>query len=269
MRHALSLVATRASGLKSQFGTMGKPFNAGIAASNGVEAASLARRGFLSCDDGIEGAQGFIATHADAPDFDTAWRDPPPRHFVFDRISYKLHACCHGTHAMLEALLQAKRAHGFGRDNIRTIEVKTHPRWLTVCDIKAPRTGIEVKFSYGFLAAMVVAGIDTVSEKTFTDGLCDAADLRSLANKVSVIGEGRLSDTQVELAIEMSDGRRIVGQHDLGAPIPLDGLGQSLRAKSQALLGAARAEKLWQAICNIERQPATALGQLLQDEAAF
>jgi 2-methylcitrate dehydratase PrpD len=34
-RNALSLVATRASGLKSQFGSMGKPFNAGVAASNG------------------------------------------------------------------------------------------------------------------------------------------------------------------------------------------------------------------------------------------
>src|SRR5206468_11148804 len=29
-RQALSLVATRASGLKSQFGTMGKPYNAGV-----------------------------------------------------------------------------------------------------------------------------------------------------------------------------------------------------------------------------------------------
>jgi 2-methylcitrate dehydratase PrpD len=170
---------------------------------------------------------------------------------------------------MLEALLQAKREHGSKRDDIRAIEVKTHPRWLAVCDIKAPRTGLEVKFSYGFLAAMIIAGIDTASEKTFTDGLCDAADLRSSADKISVVGEDRLSDTQAELAIEMSDGRRIVGQHDLAAPIPLDGLEQSLRAKSQALLGAAKAEKLWQAICDIERQPATVLGQLLQDEAAF
>jgi 2-methylcitrate dehydratase PrpD len=59
MRNALSLVATRASGLKSQFGTMGKPFNAGIAAANGVEAANFAKRGFVSCEDGIAGAQGF------------------------------------------------------------------------------------------------------------------------------------------------------------------------------------------------------------------
>ena len=33
LRHAIGLVSTRASGLKSQFGTMGKPYNAGIAAA--------------------------------------------------------------------------------------------------------------------------------------------------------------------------------------------------------------------------------------------
>jgi 2-methylcitrate dehydratase PrpD len=58
-RQALSLVATRASGLKSQFGSMGKPYNAGIAAANGVEAAALARLGFVSCEDGVGGAQRF------------------------------------------------------------------------------------------------------------------------------------------------------------------------------------------------------------------
>jgi 2-methylcitrate dehydratase PrpD len=42
-RNALSLVATRASGLKSQFGSMGKPFNAGVAASNGGRPARAAR----------------------------------------------------------------------------------------------------------------------------------------------------------------------------------------------------------------------------------
>jgi len=42
MAHALGLVSTRAAGLKAQFGTMGKPYNAGQAASAGVEAAPSA-----------------------------------------------------------------------------------------------------------------------------------------------------------------------------------------------------------------------------------
>ena len=54
IENAFGIVSTRASGLKSQFGTMGKPFHAGIAASNGIEAAKLAKLGFISCEDGIE-----------------------------------------------------------------------------------------------------------------------------------------------------------------------------------------------------------------------
>ncbi len=40
MQQALAIVSTRASGLKSQFGTMGKPYNAGLAAANGGRGSS-------------------------------------------------------------------------------------------------------------------------------------------------------------------------------------------------------------------------------------
>ena len=83
-RQALSLVATRASGLKSQFGSMGKPFNAGLAASNGVEAAALAARGFVSCDDGVGGPQGFVDAHVDVAFEDLAWASPAPQTFLFE-----------------------------------------------------------------------------------------------------------------------------------------------------------------------------------------
>ena len=111
MRHALSLVATRASGLKSQFGTMGKPYNAGVAASNGVEAAELAERGFLSCDDGLGGAQGFIDAHVDHADEAIAWAAPTGA-FLFEDVKHKLHACCHGLHAAIEAIKTAKDSAG-------------------------------------------------------------------------------------------------------------------------------------------------------------
>ena len=58
--NALGLVSTRASGIKSQFGTMGKPYHAGMAASNGIEAAKLSKLGFVSREDGVECDQGFF-----------------------------------------------------------------------------------------------------------------------------------------------------------------------------------------------------------------
>ncbi len=253
MRHALSLVATRASGLKSQFGTMGKPFNAGIAAANGVEAAALAKRGFTSCDDGIEGPQGFVETHADAPDHTVPWQNPPPGKFIFEDVQYKLHACCHGTHAMIEALLTACKSDDFAYRKIRHITVTTHPRWLKVCDIKQPRTGLEIKFSYVHLAAMVVSGIDTSSDKVFTDNLCTDAALFDLARRVTVLTNDNYNDTTQNVVVSFTDGKDISVSHDLADRVRIEQLELGLRKKAQALLGKTKARALWADILRLER----------------
>jgi len=259
MRAALSLVATRASGLKSQFGTMGKPFNAGISASNGVEAAALAKRGFTSADDGVGGPQGFVETHAYTFDHITPWQDPPPRKFIFEDVQYKLHACCHGTHAMIEAL---KKANVSGSD-VENITVTTHPRWLKVCDIKEPRTGLEVKFSYVHLAAMVAYGIDTSSEKIFTYALARDKKLINLAKRVKVTTDERYNDTTQSVVIKLKSGRSESIRHDLADRVPMLELEAGLRNKAKALLGKAQAEKLWLGVAEIEKLSAANLAKLL------
>lgn len=263
MRHALGLVSTRASGLKSQFGSMGKSFNAGIAASNGVETARLALRGFTSCDDGIGGAQGFIETHADAPDLSGPWLDLPPHRFIFDGNSYKLHACCHGTHAMIEALRQLLAQHRLADEDVIRIQVFTHPRWLTVCDLQSPRTGLEAKFSYRLLAAMTLHGIDMSSERAFTDDVCADPRLRRLADRVSVTGDPQLNDTTARVEVVMQNSKVFSSSHDLARPIALGVLEEGLRRKSAGLLGGDRARVLWEAVSSLERQTASSLAALL------
>lgn len=260
MAHALGLVATRASGLKSQFGTMGKPFNAGIAASNGVEAALLAQRGFVSCDDGIGGAQGFIATHADAPDPEAPWRDPPPARFLFQSVNYKFHACCHGTHAMIEAL----RSMAVDAHKVTAIRVATNPRWLRVCDIKSPRSGLEVKFSYAWLAGMVLAGIDTASDRIYGTALAEDPEIAALAAKVSVEGDPALSDTAARVEIATAEGHLMRGSHDLSAPLEPAAIEQGLRAKARALLGDEEGERLWAIVTGIDGCMAREIGAILR-----
>ncbi len=263
MRNALSLVATRASGLKSQFGTMGKPFNAGIAASNGVEAAALAKRGFTSCDDGIGGQQGFVETHSENFDHVTPWQDMPPNRFIFEDVQYKLHACCHGTHAMIEALQIAKRQLKFSGDDVREITVTTHPRWLKVCDIKKPRTGLEVKFSYVHLAAMVVYGIDTSLEKTYQNDLCTDEKLIKLADHVKVSVDESYNDTTQSVLLKFSSSREVWQRYDLSEKMPMAQLEEGLRNKAQGLIGRNKAKELWATIANIEQISASALAEQL------
>ena len=267
MQHALSLVSTRASGLKSQFGTMGKPFNAGIAASNGVEAATLAEAGFVSCDDGIGGAQGFLATHTDDAVEARGWAEPPPSRFVFLENTYKLHACCHGTHAMLNALLEARLRRDSRPEDVVRIEVRTNPHWLSVCDIKHPRTGLEVKFSYAYLAGMVLHGIDTASDRAFSNALGTDPALAAIAALVTVTGDAALSDTATILTVTLASGQRVEVMHDLAERAPQGQTEAGLRTKATALLGDTEAERLWSAITMLERLTARELAGRLTDGA--
>jgi 2-methylcitrate dehydratase PrpD len=264
MRHALSLVSTRASGLKSQFGTMGKPFNAGIAASNGVEAALLAQRGMVSCNDGLGGLQGFIDTHTEEALEAEAWADPPPSRFLFEDNKYKLHACCHGTHAMLNALIETRRSHDLTPGRVESVLLQTNPRWLRVCDIKAPRTGLEAKFSYGLLAGMALAGVDTAADRSYTDSLCTDPILLGVARRVIVEGDASVSDTAAKLVLTLQGGEQIEVQHDLAARVPEAELERGLRAKAAALLGAATAERLWSAASGLVGRSARDVAGLLQ-----
>ena len=262
MRVAIGLCATRASGLKSQFGTMGKPYNAGIAAANGVECARLAALGFTSADDGLMNAQGFIPTHSDAPDPDAGWETPPPQTFLFEDIKYKLHACCHGTHAMIEALRTLRADEGIGIGDVAAMVLRTNPRWLSVCDIKAPRTGLEVKFSYNWLAGMVLDGRDTARDDTYTNALAADAELAVFADGITVEGDPALSDMQAEGLLQLTDGRSLTFSHDLARRLGEEELAAGLAAKAAALLGE-EGDRLRQAVGKLDTLTAADLGALV------
>ncbi len=252
--HALGLTATRASGLKSQFGTMGKPYNAGIAACNGVEAALLAADGFVSRPDGIECAQGFAETHADA------MADPANalaglgEDFRFRLVQHKFHACCHGTHPALEAIATAVNGDTINIQDIASVTLSVAPKWLRVCDLPTPTTGLEAKFSYRLTTAMALAGIDTGALETFSDAACHDPVLIRLRDKVTVEPYPDFRDTQAHVVIRYSSGQQTAAVHDLDQPMPLPEKAWKLRAKANALVGAEKVEALCAAIDMLEEQ---------------
>lgn len=238
LTQALALVSTRASGLKSQFGTMGKPYNAGIAAANGVEAAQLAALGFLSSPAALDGPLGFLETHH----CDGAATDEPG--FLMDGISHKYHACCHGLHAALEAISSLKP---LDSNKVEEVEVITHPRWMSVCNKPAPRTGLEAKFSYRGVIAASLMGHDTGALETFDDALWSDPALRALQERVQVTADESLSETQAKVAVVTAD-RRNEAHHDLSSQAPYAQRAERVRGKSRAVLGEDRANALWAAV---------------------
>ncbi len=238
--HALGLCATRAAGLKSQFGTMGKPLNAGFAAATGVECALLAEAGATSTLAALDGPQGFAATHAGLAE-DRAWDLTNADDWRIRDISFKFHACCHGLHAMLEALGSLGPL-----DGIEAVEVFTHPRWLSVCNQPAPETGLAAKFSYRLTAAMALAGVSTAALASFSSATCARPDLVALRDRVTVTPDADLPETAARVRVRLADGVR-EASHDLSDPLPPAVLAAKLRGKAEALLGMERAGALWEA----------------------
>ncbi|MEH6832588.1 MAG: MmgE/PrpD family protein [Sulfitobacter sp.] len=238
-RHALGLCASMASGVKAQFGTMAKPLNAGLAARTGVEAAVWAQAGMTAAEDGLAGPLGFGETHHG----EAAEAKLPRKDWQISTISHKFHACCHGLHAMLEALGGAN----VDPERIGAIKIRTHPRWMSVCNIPAPKTGLEVKFSYAHTAAMTLLGHGTGAIASFSDEIARDKDIIALREKIEVVEDESLSETQslITLTLESGEVRRL--RHDLMTPITLDARSAKLRSKVNALLGEGRAEALWQA----------------------
>ena len=250
IENALGIVSTRASGLKSQFGTMGKPFHAGIAASNGIEAAKLSKLGFVSCENGIECNQGFLKTHAWDETMPEAAINGLGQDFLFPEIKYKFHACCHGLHAFLEALDELKTKNNFNPDSIEKISIQTQPSWLQVCNIDSPKTGLEAKFSYKLTAAMSLHGVDTGRLDSYNDEICFNEKIVETRDKVEVIPNDKMTNT--EALIELKDGTEIYkNSHDLNNKIENELLQKKILTKSSSLLS----DKLSNEIFDLFKSP--------------
>tara|TARA_B100000513_G_scaffold43413_1_gene16390 strand:- start:52 stop:1371 length:1320 start_codon:yes stop_codon:yes gene_type:complete len=250
IENALGIVSTRASGLKSQFGTMGKPFHAGIAASNGIEAAKLSKLGFVSCENGIECNQGFLKTHAWDETIPEAAINGLGQDFLFPEIKYKFHACCHGLHAFLEALDELKTKNNFNPDSIEKISIQTQPSWLQVCNIDSPKTGLEAKFSYRLTAAMSLHGVDTGRLDSYNDEICFNEKIVETRDKVEVIPNDKMTNT--EALIELKDGTEIYkNSHDLNNKIENELLQKKILTKSSSLLS----DKLSNEIFDLFKSP--------------
>jgi 2-methylcitrate dehydratase PrpD len=250
--HALGLTATRASGLKSQFGTMGKPYNAGIAASNGVESAMLAAEGFISRPDGLECEQGFGDTHAgEAKDLNLILEGLGET-FRFSDVQHKFHACCHGTHPTLEALQKAVSKQPLDAHEIEHVTLTVAPKWLRVCNLPKPTTGLEAKFSYTLTTAMALLGLNTGALSTFSDAACADTALIDMRDRVRIETDVALKDTAAKVKISLKSGAPILAEHDLDQPIPLARKTEKLIVKASGLVGDQKADAIFKSIAQLD-----------------
>ena len=147
---------------------------------------------------------------------------------------------------------------------ISSLRVHTAPRWLNVCDIKAPRTGLEVKFSYAFLAAMALQGINLAAYESYDDAVCVDRALTALAGKIEVIPNDQIADSATLVEIDLVSGKTLSKRFDLLAPLDHEQLGIRLQAKAAALIGADRAKRIWSMFDDLTQVSAVEIARQLQ-----
>jgi 2-methylcitrate dehydratase PrpD len=253
---ALGIAGTQAAGLKSQFGTMCKPFHAGRASQNGLLAARLAARGFSSRADIVECIQGFALTHG--PDFspEAALAAPEAGLHLFANL-FKYHAACYLTHAPIECARRLRDEHRLKPEQITALTLRLDRSCERVCNITAPVDGLQSKFSLRQTVAMALAGIDTASLAAYCAENAGDPGLVGLRERVSLDWQESWPQTLAELELELADGRRITARHDAGIPTAdIAEQGLRLAAKFDALvepvLGAPRARELRETIAGLD-----------------
>jgi 2-methylcitrate dehydratase PrpD len=180
----LGLAALQAAGLKSAFGTMGKPLQVGRAAEAGLLSALLVERGSTAPGRILERPQGFLRTYGADP---RPRNDPlgPGEHAV-ERLLFKYHAACHATHPAIEAIARLRAEARIEVDAITRIDVDVVPSLERICGVGVPTTGLEAKFTLPGAVAMALLELDTADPAAFSDRLVTRPDYLALLEKVAV-----------------------------------------------------------------------------------
>lgn len=233
---ALGIAGTQAAGLKSMFGTMCKPLHAGKASYHGLLAAKLAMRGFTSRPDVVECQQGFANTHG--PDFHPERAMAPPSRAWYIRENlFKFHAACYMVHAPIEAARKLREQFGVTPDRVERIHVALEESCDRICNIPAPRTGLEAKFSLRLATAMGIAGIDTGRLSTYSEKVARAPELVRLRDRVDLDFRVGIPNTFAEVDLLLTDGTRLRASHDSGiAAADTAGQGRRLEEKFTGLV---------------------------------
>ena len=253
---ALGLAATQAAGLQASFGSMAKPLHAGKAAMNGFLAARWAAGGMTAGSQSLE-AMGATQSRTFRLLEIRADRSEP---FGIEGNVFKYHAACYYTHSAIDAALALKQAQAIAPESIERAVVSLSPAQLKVCDIEAPATALEIKFSIRHLVAMALLGIDT--------GAADSYSLETLRDPGIAALRGRIRTeprtferrTAASLSISMREGQCYEAQVDSGIPnddleAQEEKLVQKFLSNVVPLLGQSKAELLQRAILALPGAP--------------
>jgi 2-methylcitrate dehydratase PrpD len=222
---ALGIVASMASGLRENFGTMTKPLHAGRAAENGVTAALLAESGFTAATNILEARRGFYNAMAGGYDESKiAGRLGRPYFMQEPGISIKPYPSGSLSHPAQDLILDLVKEHDLHESDIESIDVGTNSNVPNALIYPMPKTALEGKFSIPFCMAIAVierkAGI-----AQFVDSKVRQKRVVELMKRVRLYVDDELEtlgydQVRSRIRIKLHDGRTIEGRYDVARGHP-------------------------------------------------
>jgi 2-methylcitrate dehydratase PrpD len=208
VENALGIAANLASGIRSNNGTMAKPFAPGHAAADAVMAVTLAKDGMTANTKALESQFGFIDNFSrnKVERLEEAVATlGDPLEILQSGLSYKLYPCCAGTHTAIDCALEIVKNQEINAEEIEEIAVHINPGVQFLLIHPRPNTEMEAKFSLDYCVARAVLDRDIGPEQFTAPKLTDPA-LKSLIEKVKPCWEDtRMMDVKIE--IKMNNGQ--------------------------------------------------------------
>jgi 2-methylcitrate dehydratase PrpD len=222
---ALGIAAAEAGGLRENFGTMTKPFQAGHAAENGTVAADLAALGWTAAPNILEARFGWFSAAGGGYDPAAIWnRLGAPWAFVSPGVSIKPFPCGSLTHPAMWAFLNLVKEHDVKPEAVARIDLGGNSKMVSTLLHHDPRNALQAKFSMEFALAILLlerkAGL-----AQFQDAVVLRPDVREWIKRVNyyvdpeaeAAGFSRMTSI---IRIHMKDGRVISGRADMAKGSP-------------------------------------------------
>lgn len=259
---AAGTAAAGAGGIRRNFGTMAKAYQAGNAASHGVHAALLAADDFVGDPEILEAPLGLCgALGVPLENVEQALAKLGSQLELLASLRIKRFPACTPAHQPVQIALQLRREHDFAVDDVEVIEADLHTFSLLRLD---PRDEVAAGFSAPFLIAVALIdgelGLDQLREERVRDPRVRAlmACVRPAGDSFPAGGDER----EETITLRLRDGRTLIGRSSRVARMDTASeIDEKFRLCAGRSLTIEQAEMLRAAIMSMEEAPR--IGDLL------
>ena len=223
--NSFGLAASQSGGLRENFGTMTKPFQAGHAAESGLVSAEMAALGWTAAEQILEAERGFF--HAAGGSYDPSAimnRLGQPWTFADPGVSLKPYPSGSLTHPAMTELARLIQVNNIQAADVEKVDVGANHNMTTTLLHHNPKTGLEAKFSMEFCIAILLlerkAGLSQ-----FSDKVVQRPDVREMIRKINFYVDPQAESAGFDkmtsiLKITLKNGKVITGQAAFGKGSP-------------------------------------------------